>query len=211
MDKQGRLIVVSGFSGVGKGTIVKELLRRYPTQYALSISATTRLPRESEEDGREYFFISKPEFEERILNGGFFEHTVYSGNYYGTPRSYVEEQLERGKDVILEIEVDGGLQIKKQFPEVFLVFVIPPCAETLIKRLRGRGTETEAEIRQRICRAMEECAFIERYDEVLVNDGLDLAVESLHRMIKENAASGIDKRMIAEKLHDDIQLLSKEN
>ena len=131
MNKKGILIVVSGFSGSGKGTLMKELLSRYPDTYALSISATTRSPREGEEHGREYFFISKEEFEKMIAKEELIEYARYVENYYGTPREYVEQKLDEGKDVILEIEIQGALKVKKAFPDTLLLFVTPPSATEL--------------------------------------------------------------------------------
>ena len=136
---KGTLTVLSGFSGAGKGTLVKRLLEKYDS-YVLSISATTRAPREGEQDGREYFFRTKEEFEQMIADGALLEHACYVGNYYGTPRAWVEEQMESGKDVILEIEIQGAHNIKKQYPEALLLFVAPPSAEELVRRLVGRGT-----------------------------------------------------------------------
>ena len=133
MNTHGILIVVSGFSGSGKGTIMKELLKRYDN-YALSISATTRAPREGETDGREYFFKTREEFEKMIAKEELIEYAEYVNNYYGTPRAYVEEQLTAGKDVILEIEIQGALKVKKKFPDTLLLFVTPPSAEELRKR-----------------------------------------------------------------------------
>ena len=135
MSDRGILIVVSGFSGSGKGTLMKELLKRYPDIYAPSISATTRAPREGEEDGREYFFISKDEFEKMIAKDELIEYARYVENYYGTPRRYVEEKMKQGKDVILEIEIQGALKVKKRFPDALLLFVTPPSAEELCRRL----------------------------------------------------------------------------
>ena len=152
MNTHGILIVVSGFSGSGKGTIMKELLKRYDN-YALSISATTRAPREGETDGREYFFKTREEFEKMIAKEELIEYAEYVNNYYGTPRAYVEEQLTAGKDVILEIEIQGALKVKKKFPDTLLLFVTPPSAEELRKRLIGRGTETMEVIEQRMQRA----------------------------------------------------------
>ena len=146
---KGTLTVLSGFSGAGKGTLVKRLLEKYDS-YVLSISATTRAPREGEQDGREYFFRTKEEFEQMIADGALLEHACYVGNYYGTPRAWVEEQMESGKDVILEIEIQGAHNIKKQYPEALLLFVAPPSAEELVRRLVGRGTETEEVIRNRV-------------------------------------------------------------
>ena len=134
MREKGILIVVSGFSGSGKGTIMKELLKQYDN-YALSISATTRNPRPGEEDGREYFFKTVEDFEKMIAKDDLIEYAMYVGNYYGTPKAYVEEQLRAGKDVILEIEIQGALKVKEKFPNTLLLFVTPPSAEVLIKRL----------------------------------------------------------------------------
>ena len=138
MREKGILIVVSGFSGSGKGTIMKELLKQYDN-YALSISATTRNPRPGEEDGREYFFKTVEDFEKMIAKEELIEYARYVDNYYGTPRAYVEEQLEAGKDVILEIEIQGALKVKEKFPDTLLLFVTPPSAEELKSRLVGRG------------------------------------------------------------------------
>ena len=142
MNKEGILIVVSGFSGAGKGTIMKALLERYDN-YALSISATTRNPRPGEEEGKAYFFKTTEEFEKMIAQDDLIEYAMYVGNYYGTPKAYVEEQLCAGKDVILEIEIQGALKVKEKFPNTLLLFVTPPSAEELRKRLEGRGTETQ--------------------------------------------------------------------
>ena len=138
---RGILIVVSGFSGSGKGTIMKELMKKHSEYYALSISATTRNPRPGEQDGVEYFFRTREEFERMIAEDELVEYAEYVGNYYGTPKAYVEEQLNAGKDVILEIEIQGALKVKEKFPDTLLLFVTPPSAEELKKRLVGRGTE----------------------------------------------------------------------
>ena len=155
MKRKGFLVVVSGFSGTGKGTLMKELVKKYDG-YALSVSATTRDPRPGEENGREYFFITDDEFEKLIKEDGLIEHAGYCGHYYGTPRSFVEKQMEEGKDVILEIEIQGARQIRKQYPDALLLFVMPPSAAELEKRLRGRGTESDEVIRGRLKRAVEE-------------------------------------------------------
>lgn len=183
MARKGILIVLSGFSGAGKGTIVNELIRRYPHTYALSISATTRGPREGEAEGREYFFKSVEEFEKMIEKKQLIEYARYVDNYYGTPRAYVEEQLNSGKDVILEIEMQGALQVRKLFPETLLLFVATPTAAVLKERLAGRGTETEKVIAARLKRAVEESGEIEKYDYLVVNDDLDSCVEKVHAII----------------------------
>ena len=183
MTKKGILIVVSGFSGAGKGTIMKELLKQYDN-YALSISATTRKPRPGEEEGREYFFKTVKEFEKMIAKDELIEYARYVDNYYGTPRAYVEEQLETGKDVILEIEIQGALKVKKRYPEALLLFVTPPSAEELKRRLVGRGTESIEVINARLKRAAEEADGMEAYDYLLINDEIDTCVEKMHQLIQ---------------------------
>lgn len=183
MNRKGILVIVSGFSGVGKGTLVKRLTQKYD-QYALSISATTRNPREGEEDGREYFFRTREEFGRLIREDRLVEYACYCGNYYGTPRDYVETQMEQGRDIILEIELQGALKIKEQYPDALLLFVMPPDAQTLLTRLRGRGTETEEEIRTRIHRAVEESEGVEQYDYMVVNDDLERAVDEVHGLVE---------------------------
>lgn len=182
MKRKGILIVVSGFSGAGKGTLVKKLIEEYEG-YALSISATTRQPRPGEEDGREYFFLQKEQFERKIAENGLIEYACYCENYYGTPREYVEQQLADGKDVILEIEIQGALKIKKQYEDALLLFVMPPSAEELRRRLEGRGTETKEVIDKRMRRAAEEAEGIEAYDYIVINDDLTICVRQLHEII----------------------------
>ena len=182
MKRKGILIVVSGFSGAGKGTLMKKLMEDYDN-YALSISMTTRTPRPGEVDGREYFFVTREQFEEKIGQDGLIEYANYCGNYYGTPRAYVEQQLEAGKDVVLEIEIQGALKIKEKFPTASLLFVMPPSAEELRKRLTGRGTETQEIIDQRMHRAIEEAQGIEQYDYIVINDQLEECVKELHALI----------------------------
>ena len=182
MSDKGVLTVISGFSGAGKGTVVKQLLDKY--DYGLSISATTRSPREGEQDGREYFFKTKEEFEQMIAEHQLIEYARYVGNYYGAPKEYVVQQLEQGKDVILEIEMQGALHVREILPEVNLIFLTPPSVDVLEQRLRGRGTETEEVIRDRMARAKEECSYMEKYDYIVVNDDLDECVENVHRLIR---------------------------
>lgn len=185
MNNKGIIVVVSGFSGAGKGTLMKELLSRYDN-YALSISATTRNPRPGEENGREYFFVTKDEFEKLIAEDGLVEYANYVGNYYGTPKKFVQEKLDQGKDVILEIEIQGALQIKKKFPQALLLFVMPPSVEELEKRLRGRGTETDEVIHGRLLRAKEEGQGIDEYDNIVINDNLDDCVKEMHEIIQSS-------------------------
>lgn len=184
MNKRGILIVVSGFSGSGKGTLMKELIRRYGKTYALSISATTRQPRKGEMDGREYFFKTREEFEKMIAKEELIEYAGYVENYYGTPRNYVEQQLSAGKDVILEIEIQGALKVKEAFPDTLLLFVTPPSAEELKRRLVGRGTETIEVINSRMKRAVEEAAGMDSYDYLIVNDKLEECVRQMHTIIR---------------------------
>lgn len=183
MNRKGILIVVSGFSGAGKGTLMKELTGKYH-HYALSVSATTRKPREGEVDGREYFFKTEEDFEKMIAQDELIEYAKYVNNYYGTPKAYVEEQLLAGKDVILEIEIQGALKVKEKFPETLLLFVTPPSAKTLENRLVGRGTETPEVIASRMRRASEEAEGMGAYDYLVINDDLDVCVEEMHHIIQ---------------------------
>lgn len=181
---KGILIVLSGFSGSGKGTIMKELMKKYSDFYALSISATTRKPRQGEKDGVEYFFKTKEQFEEMIAQERLIEYARYVDNYYGTPKKYVEEQLQAGKDVILEIEIQGALKVKEKFPDTLLLFVTPPSAEELKNRLIDRGTEEMKVIESRLSRAVEEAQGIESYDYLIINDSLKECVEEVHSIIR---------------------------
>lgn len=182
MKHKGLLIVISGFSGVGKGTLVKKLVDSYDN-YALSVSMTTRAPRDGEKDGVSYFFVEKETFEETIANNGLIEYASYVGNYYGTPRAWVEEQLESGRDVVLEIEVQGALKVKEKFPEALLLFLLPPSAQELKHRLEKRGTETAEVIEQRLKRAREEAEYIGRYDFIEVNDDLDACMGRINGIV----------------------------
>ena len=182
-SRKGVLAVISGFSGVGKGTVVKELLTRYP--YALSVSATTRAPREGEVAGVSYHYITKEAFEERIEAGDFLEWAQYVEQYYGTPKSFVMQQLEQGKDVILEIEAEGAFKVRAQYPEALLIYMVPPSMQELKRRLIGRGTETKEKVEQRLKKAREE--ELERarhYDFLVVNDELESCIQELHRVIQ---------------------------
>lgn len=182
MSHEGILIVVSGFSGAGKGTMMKSLVEEYD-DYALSISATTRTPRTGEENGREYFFLSREQFEQKIADDALIEYAEYCGNYYGTPRDYVESELAKGRNVILEIEIQGALKIRKQYPNALLLFVSTPSAKELRRRLSGRGTETEEVIDRRLQRAAQEAEGIEEYDYIVINDDLEACVKELHEII----------------------------
>ena len=182
MNQQGILVVVSGFSGAGKGTLMKELLKRYDN-YALSVSATTRQPREGEKDGEDYFFVNREYFQQMIEEGRLVEYAQYVNHYYGTPRDYVEKKMAEGKDVILEIEIQGALKVKKRFPDALLIFVTAPSAGELLRRLVGRGTETIEVINARLRRAAEEASGMEAYDYLLINDEIDACVEQMHQLI----------------------------
>lgn len=183
MNDQGILVVVSGFSGAGKGTLMKALMQQYGN-YALSISATTRKPRAGEEDGREYFFVTRERFEEMIARNQLVEYASYVEHYYGTPKEYVVSQMAQGKDVILEIEIQGALKIKERFPQAVLLFVMPPSAKALKERLVGRGTETMEVIQARLHRASEEADGMDSYDYILINDQVDTCVRTMHQLIQ---------------------------
>ncbi|MCI9213018.1 MAG: guanylate kinase [Ruminococcus sp.] len=210
MDSKGILIVVSGFSGAGKGTLMKELLKNYPGQYTLSISATTRQPRDGEAHGREYFFITKEEFEKMIAEDQLIEYARYVDNYYGTPRAYVEQKLEEGKDVILEIEIQGAMKVKEAFPETVLLFVTPPTACELKNRLTGRGTESEAVIDSRLRRAVEEADGMDRYDYLVVNDDLEICTRELHDIIQGEHRRSFRNKEFMERIKQDLQRLKGE-
>ena len=181
--ERGIITILSGFSGAGKGTVVKNLLEKHK-EYKLSISATTRAPRAGEENGVQYFFKTVEEFEEMIRKDELMEYAKYVDNYYGTPMAYVNEQLDLGNNVLLEIEIQGALQIKEKYPETVLVFLVPPSVEELERRLVGRGTETAEVIQGRLERAVEEARYMNAYDYVLVNDDLDTCVENFHHIIE---------------------------
>lgn len=208
MKQKGILIVLSGFSGAGKGTLVKALLKKN-NEYALSISMTTRAPREGERDGVEYFFTTREKFEETIVNNGLIEYALYCGNYYGTPRAYVEEQMAAGKNVILEIEIQGALKIKEKFPDSLLVFVTPPSAEELKRRLEGRGTESAEVIAQRLARATEESEGIEAYDYIVVNDNLDECVEEIHRLVDASRRAPVRCQEMIKEIREELKGFAK--
>lgn len=206
MDQKGILIVLSGFSGAGKGTVMKRVMEKYDN-YALSISATTRKPREGEQDGREYFFKETEEFEKMIAQDELIEYARYVDNYYGTPRSYVEEQLEAGKDVILEIEIQGALKVKEKFPDTLLIFVTPPTAEELKRRLIGRGTETMDVIESRLLRAREEAKEMHRYDYLIINDVLEECVDELHALIQSGKRKMSENAEFVARIRKELQEL----
>ncbi len=208
MSKRGILTILSGFSGSGKGTVIQRLMERHD-QYALSISATTRMPREGEKDGEAYFFRTKEEFERMIQEDALLEYAKYVENYYGTPKAYVEEKLNEGKDVILEIEIQGALQIKKKYPDTLMLFLTPPSAEILKERLTGRGTETEDVILSRLGRAVEESEGIEQYDYLVINDNLEKCVETMHQIIQKEHLRTSRNKVFIQNIREDMKRFSK--
>lgn len=182
---KGTLVVISGFSGAGKGTVINQLRKQYPG-YGLSISATSRNKREKEQEGVNYFYKTREQFEEMIRQGSFIEYAEYCGNYYGTPKAYVQQQLEQGIDVILEIEVQGALKVKETFPEALMLFITPPSAQELKRRLVARGREDEAAIQKRMERAVEESRFMDQYGYIIINQtGMaGECAEEIHRLIQ---------------------------
>ena len=207
MNNQGTLLVVSGFSGAGKGTVIKELLKEHDN-YSLSISATTRKPREGEQDGREYFFKTKEEFEDMISRGRFLEHAQYVNNYYGTPRDFVEKNINEGNNVILEIETQGALQVKKMMPEAVMIFVLPPNADTLKERLVGRQTETMEVINKRLSKAAEETGVIDKYDYFVINDEIADCAARINDIVTDNDPELIGSDCV-NKIKNDILKFSK--
>ena len=208
-NRKGILIVLSGFSGSGKGTIMKELMKKHSDVYALSISATTRAPRVGETDGIEYFFKTKEQFEEMIKNEELIEYAQYVEHYYGTPKAYVTEQLEAGKDVILEIEIQGALKVKEKFPDTLLLFVSPPSAEVLKERLIGRGTEDMETINKRLSRAFEESLGVENYDYFVINDDLATCVREVHSIIQNEKSRVSHNINYINHIREELKGLSK--
>ena len=209
MDRPGILIVMSGFSGAGKGTIVKSLLEKH--DIFLSISCTTRKPREGEVDGKDYYFVTREEFEKMIREGEMIEWAEYAGNYYGTPKKAVNDRLAEGKDVLLEIEVQGGMQVKKLFPEAVLLFVVPPSADELLNRLRTRGTENESQIGLRLEQTVREIEYIKDYDYIVLNDQLDKAVQTVLNIMESQRIRPVFQKESTEGLKLDLSRLIQEN
>lgn len=179
-----KLFVISGSSGVGKGTVIKEFLKRNPN-FKLSVSCTTRKPREGEVHGKNYFFLSREEFEACVKRNEFLEWAEFSGNLYGTQRPYIEEKLAQGKNLILEIDTKGALNVKKIIPEAILIFILPPSFEELEARLRGRHTETEEAIQKRLESTKLELENSKNFDYQIVNDSIEKAVNCLEKIMKE--------------------------
>lgn len=200
---KGKLVVISGFSGSGKGTVMNELVSGYDN-YKLSVSATTRQPREGEIEGVHYFYKTDEEFEQMIENNEFAEYAGYVGHYYGTPKKFVEDNLNAGYDVLLEIEIQGAMKIKAQYPEAILMFITPPSAKELRRRLVGRGTETMDVIEKRLSRAIEESMGVESYDYIVINDVLEDCVETVDRIIKNEHNRTSDRMPLIEDIRNDL-------
>lgn len=181
MDK-GKLLIISGFSGVGKGTIVEKMLEAFDN-YKISISCTTRNPRPAEKDGVHYHFITKDEFEKMIENDELLEHAKYVDNYYGTPKKFVDDCLERGDNVILEIESEGARKVKDKMPEAIMIFVLPPSAKHLEDRLVGRGSEDLEAIEKRLSKAVEETDAMKHYDFFVINEDIDTAAKNIDKIV----------------------------
>lgn len=179
MSEKGKLFIISGPSGAGKGTIVSELKTQKEDYFKLSVSATTRAPREGETDGISYYFLSKEEFLEKVDKGEFLEYATVHENYYGTPAAPVMEQLQKGCNVILEIDVQGGMQVKENYEDAVLIFILPPSIEILRERLVGRGSESEEQVAIRMGKALEEIGYVSRYEYAVVNDDLQTAVDEV--------------------------------
>ncbi len=203
MGEKGQLIVISGFSGAGKGTVVKELVGRYG--YSLSISATTRAPRPGEVDGKDYYFKTEAEFRNLIDYNGLIEWAQYVDNYYGTPKKFVEDEIAAGRDVILEIEVQGASIVRKQYPDAMLLFITTKDVETLRERLTGRGSETEEQVAKRIRRAAEEAEMIGNYDYIIINDDLNTCIDTVHSVILGGKCKRERNESFIQKLQEDFR------
>jgi guanylate kinase len=210
MNKKGRLIVCSGPSGVGKGTIVRRYVEEHPG-VELSVSATTRGPRPGEEEGVHYYFISREQFEEKIAGDGMLEYASFAGNYYGTPRDKVEQALSRGRDVILEIEVQGAMKVKARCPEALLVFIMPPSFEVLRRRLSGRGTEDAATVARRLSAVAGEMEKARGYDYIVVNDDLEEALADFGAVITAAKCSIHDMKYLIDEVQKDAQTCNDAN
>ena len=201
--KKGILLIISGFAGSGKGTIVKRLLSEYDN-YAVSVSATTRAPRPGEEDGKDYFFVNREKFEQMITDDEFLEYAQYVDNYYGTPRKYVNRMLDEGKDVILEIEQQGALQVKAKRPDALLMFVMPPSVQEIYNRLKKRGTETEEVIMKRMRQGAREAGVIENYDFLIINDDLDECVKNVHDTVRCSKYAAVRNKAMIDKVKSEF-------
>lgn len=183
-----KLFVISGCSGVGKGTIINEFMAKNGNDFVLSVSCTTRKPRQGEVDGVNYFFLTTEEFEKNIEENKFLEHANFAGNYYGTKKKYLKEKFEQGYNIILEIETQGALQVKEKMPEAVLIFIAPPSIEELEKRLRGRHTEDETTIQKRLAQVKIELERSKKYDYTVINDSVQSAVEEIESITQKELA-----------------------
>ena len=206
--KRGKLIVVSGFSGAGKGTVMNELVA-HKENYALSVSATTRNPRPGEQEGISYFFKTREEFERMITEGELLEYARYVDNYYGTPKAFVEKMRDEGKDVLLEIEIQGALKIKEKYPDTILIFITTKDAATLESRLKGRGTETEEVIRKRLSRAIDEANGVENYEYILVNEEVSECAEMVDRIVKSAHNRTDENLSIIREIQENLKSISE--
>ncbi len=188
LNERGLLVIISGPSGVGKGTIRKALFQIPDNNFCYSVSMTTRKPREEEVEGQDYFFVSREKFEEKIENNGFLEYAEFVGEYYGTPLDYIEKQMELGKEVIIEIEVQGALQVREKIPEAVFIFIVPPSKEELIERLKHRGTDSPGKIQKRIEKAEREFGLAYKYDYIVVNDDVKNAADRIYAIIRAEHA-----------------------
>ncbi|QWC00728.1 guanylate kinase [Mycoplasmatota bacterium] len=205
LNERGLLVVISGPSGVGKGTIRKALFKIPDNNFVYSVSMTTRKPRQGEVDGVDYFFVSREEFEERIRNNGFLEYAEFVGEYYGTPIDYIENQMDKGKEVIIEIEVQGALQVRERMPEAIFIFIVPPSKKSLLDRLKIRGTEEESKIQERISKAEREFGLAYKYDYIVVNDEVENAADRIYAIIRAEHAK------TERSIHKYYKLLEDEN
>ena len=208
MENKGKLVVISGFSGAGKGTLMKALMKEDGDSDARSVSATTRNPRPGEMDGVDYFFVTRDKFEQMIAEDALIEYAQYVGNYYGTPKEYVQQQLDLGKNVILEIEIQGALKIKEKFPDTVLMFVTAPDANELKNRLVGRGTETPEVIAARLSRACEESMGMEKYDYLVINDTIENGISLIDRLICDERSGNIENNR-AHRVSANIDFINK--
>ncbi len=188
LNERGLLVVISGPSGVGKGTVRKALFALEKHNLEYSVSMTTRLPREGEKDGVDYFFVTKEQFEKNIAEGKLLEYAEFVGNYYGTPIDYVEERLAKGKEVVLEIEVQGAMQVREKMPDAVFIFIVPPSRQALRDRITKRATETEEIINKRMSKAEREFGMAHKYDYIVVNDTVENAADRIMAIIRAEHA-----------------------